>query len=75
MLLRGLVFLEEQGISKSLVCTFGQEAIPLNLTFPLTHAKTSTPEILYADFSDFAVKIVIEDKCLVEMIDIKLQKL
>lgn len=62
MLRRGLVFLEEQGISKSLVCIFGQEAIPLNLAFPLTHAKTSMPEILDAHFSDFAAKVVKEDK-------------
>lgn len=63
MLPRGLVFLEEQGISESTVWTFGQEAIPLNLTFPLTHAKSSMPEILGTDFSHSGGKVVKEDKC------------
>lgn len=63
MLPWGLVLLEEQGISKFSVCTFGKEAKPLHLTFPFTHTKSSMPEILSAGFSDSGSKVVKENKC------------
>lgn len=69
----GLVFLAEQGISKSTVCTFGQKTILLNLTFLLTHAKSGMPEVLGTCFSDSGAKAVNEEKwVLLEMLEMKL---